>query len=64
MKKCKHKWHLHKITEVNLILLMQLTKWGYVPAGTYKIGDFMAVFVCEKCGQIKRIKTKESKEIE
>lgn len=59
MTKCKHKWHFHKIEEVDIIFLMQLTKWGYLPKGTkIEVGDFMAIFVCEKCGQIKRIKTK------
>jgi len=47
---CKHKWHFVRIYESD-----------FVSRHYTKINDegFVALFVCEKCGLLKRIKVKE-----
>ncbi len=55
---CKHKWHFmeKEIIGGDVLLDPTLDEWGLFHITP--ISKILAVFVCEKCGEVKRVEIK------
>jgi len=61
MKKqnCKHNWNFMEKEFIGGEPIYEETHLGCVPVGRKPIKKILAVFVCEKCGEVKRVEIKQ-----
>ena len=61
MKKqdCKHKLHFMEKEFYGGTTIYEETHLGVIPIGHKPIVKILAVFVCEKCGEVKRVEIKQ-----
>ena len=58
-KGCKHKWHFMEKEFYGGDIIYAETHLGLIPTGKKPTKKISAVFVCEKCGEVKRVEIKQ-----